>query len=101
MLVTQLRAGNLFRDRERRVTRTVARVRTFCRVYFDPMEGQPDHLDFSLEGPEARQWASKGIPMVGVGGMTTRELASTEASWDHRDDAAREGQPPYPRGADA
>jgi hypothetical protein len=96
MLVSQLRAGNLFRDMERRVTRTVARVTTYTRVEFDPMPGQPDHLDFPLHSPQARQWASKGIPMVGVGGASEDELERLEQSWQARDDAIAEGRrPPY------
>lgn len=99
MLVTQLRSGNLLRDRDRRVTRKVRRVHTFCRVFCEPMEGQPEYLDFSLEGPDARQWVSKGVPLYGVGGgMTEDELAR---SWDYRDDATSQGVPPYPRGDDA
>lgn len=96
MLVTQLRAGNLFRDMERGKTRTVTGGVTFHRLYFEPMQGQPDHLDFRIHGPEARQWASKGIPLLGVGGVTEEALATLERSWEHRDTTAADQAAPYP-----
>lgn len=95
MLVTQLRAGNHLWHRERRRVRTVAKVTTICRVEFDHLEGEPDHLDFPVHSPDARQWASKGIPMHGVG-VSQVEL---EAGWEHRDTAATEHRPPYPTGS--
>lgn len=58
-LVTGLRAGHLLRDRERRATRVVTSAVVVCRVTFEPMAGQPDHLDFEVLGPESRQWISK------------------------------------------
>jgi len=92
-LVTTLRAGNLFWHRERRRVRTVARVVTYTRVHFDPIEGEPDHEDFEVHGPDARQWASKGVLSPYAAGATLEML---EAGWEHRDDAADDHRPPYP-----
>ena len=92
LLVSALRHGNLFWHRERRRVRTVDRVESVTRVYFEPMEGEPDHLDFPQHGLDARQWAHKGDAVTFGQPRTLEEL---EAGWEHRDAAAAEGRPPY------
>jgi hypothetical protein len=93
-LASHLRPGETVKDPNRGGReRTVTRVETFHRVHVEPLDGEPDAIDFPAFGPDARPLARPGparhrprpLRIEPTGFEDDPRDALLEASWEATD----------------